>query len=66
MAVRIPPEVLAAMREVARKTGAIGGKTAAANMTAAERKARAQKASEAAALKRKADRLAGERTSRKR
>lgn len=61
MAIRIPADVLAAMREIARKTGALGGKAAAENMTAAERSARAKKASEAAARKRTADRLARER-----
>ena len=46
------------MAEIARKTGALGGKTAATNMTAAERSARAKKASIAAAKKRTAMRLA--------
>ena len=46
------------MLEYARKTGAQGGKTAAKNMTADERKARAKKASLAAAKKRPAQRLA--------
>lgn len=46
------------MREYARKTGAVGGKTAAKNMTPEERSARAKKAATAAAKKRTADRLA--------
>ena len=58
MAIRIPPEIREAMREYARKTGAVGGKTAAENMTAEERSARAKKASLAAAKKRTAQRLA--------
>ena len=33
MSIRIPPEVRAAMAEIARKTGALGGKTSAKNMT---------------------------------
>ena len=41
--------------------GAKGGKTSAANMTAAQRRDRAKKASLAAARKRTADRLARER-----
>ncbi len=49
------------MAEIARKTGALGGKTSAKNMTAEERSARAKKASLAAAKKRTADRLARER-----
>jgi hypothetical protein len=44
--------------------GKLGGKKAAANMTPAERKARATKASKAAALKRTADRLARERAAK--
>jgi hypothetical protein len=52
LAIRIPPEVREALREYARKTGALGGKTAAKNMTAEERSARAKKASLAAAKKR--------------
>jgi hypothetical protein len=58
---RIPSEVRAAMVEIARKFGRQGGKTAAQNMTPAERSARAKKASEAAAQKRTAERLARER-----
>lgn len=61
MSIKIPPEVRAAMAEIARKTGALGGKTSAKNMTAEERSARAKKASLAAAKKRTADRLARER-----
>jgi hypothetical protein len=65
MAIRIPPEVRAAMAEIARKTGALGGKTSAKNMTAEERSARAKKASEAAAKERTAKRLAREAANRK-
>jgi len=54
------------MAEIARKTGALGGKTSAKNMTAAERSARAKKASLAAAKKRTADRLERERQAKKR
>jgi len=66
MAIRISPEVRAAMAEIARKTGALGGKTSAKNMTAAERSERAKKASLAAAKKRTADRLERERAAKKR
>ncbi len=48
------------MREVARKFGRLGGKTAAQNMTPAQRSARALKASKAAAKVRTAQRLARE------
>ena len=57
---KISPEVRAAMKEVARKYGRQGGKKAAQNLTPEARKARAKKASEAAARKRTADRLARE------
>jgi hypothetical protein len=43
------------MQELGRRGGKIGGKRAAANMTAKERRARAKKASLAAAKKRTAD-----------
>jgi hypothetical protein len=65
MGIRIPPEVRAAMAEIARKTGALGGKTSAKNMTPEERSARAKKASEAAAKKRTADRLERERAAKR-
>ena len=58
---RIPADVRAAMAEMSRKFGRQGGKTAAKNMTPEERSARARKASEAAARKRTAERLARER-----
>jgi len=58
MAIRIPAAVRAAMAEIARKTGALGGKTAAKNMSAEERLVRAKKASLAAANKRTEKRLA--------
>ncbi len=61
MSVRIPPEVRAAMTEVARQFGRQGGKKAAQNMTPAQRAARAKKASLAAARKRTAERLERER-----
>ena len=54
---KIPPEVRAAMTEIARQFGRQGGKKAAKNMTPEERSARAKKASEAAAKKRTAARL---------
>jgi hypothetical protein len=57
MAMKIPPEVRAAMTEISRKFGKLGGKTAAKNMTPEERSARAKKASEAAAKVRTAKRL---------
>ena len=57
---KIPAEVRAAMAEIARRFGRQGGKTAAQNMTAEERSARAKKASKVAAEKRTAKRLAAE------
>jgi hypothetical protein len=62
MSIRISAEVRAAMTEIARKFGREGGKTAAGNMTAAERSARAKRASDAAARNRTAARLARERS----
>ena len=64
MAKRIPPEVLEYLRKMGQAYGSQGGKKAAKNMTAAERKARAKKASDAAARKRTAARLARERAER--
>jgi hypothetical protein len=64
MGVKIPADVLAAMRDIARKTGALGGKTAAKNMTPDERSARAKKASDAAAKKRTEKRLAAGRATK--
>jgi hypothetical protein len=61
---RIPPEVLEYLRKMGQAYGSQGGKKAAKNMTAAERKARAKKASVAAARKRTAARLALERAER--
>jgi hypothetical protein len=58
---RIPPEVLEYLRKLGQTYGSEGGKTAAKNMTAEERSARATKASLAAARKRTAARLARER-----
>ncbi len=64
MSIRIPPEVRAAMLEISRRFGKQGGRKAAANMTPEERTARAKKASEAAARKRTAARLASERANK--
>ena len=64
MAMKIPPEVRAAMTEIARTYGRQGGKRAAKNMTPEERSARAKKASEAAAKKRTAQRLERERAAK--
>jgi hypothetical protein len=50
------------MAELGRKGGKVGGKRSLETMTAAERSARAKKASLAAARKRTAARLARERT----
>ena len=61
MAKRMPPEVLEYLRKLGKAFGSQGGKKAAKNMTAAERTARAKKASLAAARKRTAARLALER-----
>ena len=52
------------MAKIARKTGVLGGKTSAKNMTPEQRSARAKKASLAAAKKRTAERLARERAKR--
>ena len=57
---RIPSEVLEYLRKLGKAFGSQGGKTAAKNMTAVERKARAKKASLAAAEQRTAKRLARE------
>ena len=64
MAKRMPPEVLEYLRKLGQAYGSEGGKKAAKNMTAAERKARAKKASDAAARKRTAERLVRERTAK--
>ena len=66
MTKRIPPEVLAYLRQMGKAYGSQGGKTAAKNMTAEERSARARKASLAAAKKRTEKRLAGEGIKRER
>ena len=60
MAKRIPAEVLEYLRKMGQAYGSQGGKTAAKNMTAEEREARARKASLVAARKRTAQRLARE------
>jgi hypothetical protein len=64
---RISSEVRAAMKEIALKFGRQGGKTAARNMTAAERSARAKEAAggAAAAQVRTAERLARERAGKR-
>ena len=64
MAKRMPPEVLEYLQSLGEKYGKLGGKKAAKNMTAAERKARAKKASLAAAKKRTAERLERERSAK--
>jgi hypothetical protein len=56
----MPPEVLEYLRAVGKTYGKLGGKTAAGNLTAAERSARAKKASLVAAEQRTAKRLARE------
>jgi hypothetical protein len=61
MANRMPAEVLEYLRSMGKKYGAQGGKRSLETMTPEERTARAKKASEAAARKRTADRLARER-----
>ena len=58
---KMPDEVLEYLRSVGKKYGKLGGKTSANNLTAAERSARARKASLAAAKKRTAERLERER-----
>jgi len=57
MAKRMPPEVLAYLQGLGKTYGKLGGKTAAQNMTAEQRSARAKKASLAAAKKRTEQRL---------
>jgi hypothetical protein len=66
MGIKIPPEIRAAMTEIARKFGRQGGKASAKNMTPEERSARAKKAAAAAAKVRTAARLARERAAGKR
>ena len=65
MNIKIRAEVRAAMTEIARKFGRLGGKKAAQNSTPEERSARAKIASTAAAKKRTADRLARERAAKR-
>lgn len=64
MAKRMPPEVLEYLQGLGKAYGKFGGKTSAKNMRAEERKARAKKASLAAAKKRTAERLARERAAK--
>jgi hypothetical protein len=66
MAKRIPPEALAYLQSLEKKFGSLGGRTAARNMTPEERLARAKKASDAAARKRRAERTARERAKKSR
>jgi len=61
MAKKMPSEVLEYLQSMGKTYGKIGGKVAARNMTPEERSARAKKASDAAARKRTAERLAKER-----
>jgi hypothetical protein len=62
----MPKEVAEYLRRLGKKYGKLGGKAAAKNMTAEERFARATKASQAAAKKRTAERLARERAAKAR
>jgi hypothetical protein len=54
MTTKLPPDVLAFFRREGAKGGRIGGKRSLVTMTPAERKARAKKASQAAAVARTA------------
>ena len=45
---QVPPEVTEFFRAIGKKYGALGGKTAAANMSDEQKRARAKKASDAA------------------
>lgn len=61
----MPAEVLEYLQAMGKKYGKQGGKKSAENLTAAERSARAKKASLAAAKKRTVARLERERASKK-
>jgi len=61
----MPKEVAEYLRKGGQAYGKLGGKAAARNMTPEERTARANKASQAAARKRTADRLARERAAKR-
>jgi hypothetical protein len=63
---RMPKEVAKYLHQLGQKYGKLGGKAAAKNMTPEERSARAKKASQAAAKKRTAERLARERAAKAR
>ena len=65
MAKKMPPEVLEYLRSMGKKYGAESGKRSLETMTAAERSARAKKASEAAARTRTAARLKRERAAKR-
>ena len=64
--VKMPAEVLEYLRAMGKKYGKLGGQTSAKNLTAAERSARAKKASLAAARRRTAERLERQRQAAKR
>jgi hypothetical protein len=66
MAKRMPKAVADYLQKLGKEFGKLGGKKAAKNMTPEERKARAKKASEAAAKKRTAERLERERVAKSR
>jgi hypothetical protein len=61
----MPKEVLEYLQGLGKYYGKLGGKAAAASMTAEERSERAKKASIAAAKKRTAERLERERASKR-
>ena len=65
MAIKIPAEIREAMRKYARKTGAAGGRKAAANMTDEQLKERAAKAGRANAERWAQKRAESERHTRK-
>jgi hypothetical protein len=65
MATRMPKEVAEYLSKMGKKFGALGGKKSLETMTAAERSARAKKASLAAAKKRTAERLERERRTKR-
>jgi hypothetical protein len=65
MATRLPPEVLAFLRKQGSKGGKIGGKRSLETMTAAERSARAKKASVAGVAARRKKAAARRKTTKK-
>jgi hypothetical protein len=62
MSTRLPKDI---MSQAMKQIGSKGGKAAAKNMTPEQRKARAEKASKAAAKKRTEQRLARDRASKR-